>query len=136
MTIDRVGGGITPQSTLDPGTLLQQSLAGSKEVDPSKLLAELLKSLEVMQGTGSKGSVDPRPGPAGAPGLEAPMTDFSADQLSIILAQLNTKSQDAQIKTAKEGLEISKVQKEEMHKKAIEKIEEAARKAAEAAAKN
>ena len=132
-----VGTGGAGATLLDPSIDLK-ALAGQVQagtIDPSKLMAELLKALDVTEGAGNK-NVDGRQGPPGAPGLEPPSGDFSADQLSIILAELNNKSADAQMKTAKQGLEISKVQKEEMHKKAIEKLEEAAKKAAEAADKS
>ena len=135
MTIDRVGGGAAPQTSFDTSGL-QQTLAGGKPIDSARLLNDLLASLVVMQGAAAKGPAEPRTGPPGAPALEMPAEDFSADQLALILSALNNKSSEAQIKTAKEGLEISKTQKDEMHKKAIEKIEEAARKAAEAASKN
>jgi hypothetical protein len=131
------GPGNAGATLLDPNIGLKE-LAGQVQagtIDPSKLMAELLKALEVTEGAGNK-NVDGRQGPPGAPGLEPPSTDFSADQLSIILATLNNKTADAQMKTAKQGLEISKAQKEEMHQKAMEKLEEAAKKAAEAADKS
>jgi len=138
VSINSLGPGTTTTTNLNDPNLDLKTLAGQVQagtIDPSKLMGELLKALQTTEGPDSK-NVDGRKGPPGAPGLEPPVNDFSADQLSLILAALNTKSQDAQMKTAKEGLEISKLQKDEMHKKAIEKIEEAARKAAEAASKN
>jgi len=135
VTIDTIGGPTSSIKTpTDDGLSKEIQKKGASEIDQEKLLSELLKSLESYEGTGGKG-VDPRPGPKGAPALEMPKGDFSADQLSLLLAALSNKNSESQLKTAKVGLNASLKDKNEMHKKAIEKIQEAAKAAQEAVEK-
>jgi hypothetical protein len=134
VTIDTVGGPSSSIKLTDDGLSKEILKKGAGEIDQEKLLSELLKTLESYEGTGGKG-VDPRPGPKGAPALEMPSGDFSADQLSLLLAALSNKNNESQLKTAKIGLDVSLKQKNEMHLKAIQKIQEAAKAAQEASEK-
>lgn len=130
MTIQSINIGNLPPGT-DPTTLAQSAqVTGASATQITEIGAQYLESLGGNVGGNQAGRA-----PQGAPQLEAPRGDFSADQLALLLMSLQNKSEDAQLKTAKQGLEVSKLQKEDMHKRAIEKIEEAARKAAEAAEK-
>lgn len=131
MNIDRVGGGgvATLPPGMETGPLTSKQAGGA---DSAQLLANLMQSVEAMEGPGAKKAAEGRPGPPGAPALEVPAGDFSADQLSLVLAALSSKNNEAQMKTAKDGLEITKQQKAESNKKAMEKLEEALRKHAEA----
>ncbi|MBL8332220.1 MAG: type III secretion system translocon subunit SctE [Rubrivivax sp.] len=71
----------------------------------------------------------------GAPVLEAPVVDFSGDQLALILAALDTKIKEAQGKTAKEGIEAARQQTESANKDMLEKLQEVIDKQKEAAEK-
>ena len=134
--IDRVGTGPTtlPNSG-DPLGGTGKSGAGITQVDSGKLLSDLLKALEVTSGAGAKGSVDGRPGPAGAPALETANGQFDSDELALILGHMQSKATEGQLRTAKEGIELTQMKQKEAGLKAIQKIEEAAAKFAEAKAK-
>lgn len=59
----------------------------------------------------------------GAPTIGCIAISFSAEDLAAALAVLMGKTQDAQLRTAKEGLGVTRQKMEECHKKALEKIE-------------
>ncbi len=71
----------------------------------------------------------------GAPTLETPIFDFSGDQLALLLAAMDTKIKDLQAKTAREGIEVARVQTETANTDMLEKLQEAIDEQAEAAAK-
>lgn len=71
----------------------------------------------------------------GAPELPPALNDFSGDQLALILAAIDSKIKQGQAKTAKEGIEAARVQKESQNREMLKKIGEAIEKQKEAAAK-
>jgi hypothetical protein len=71
----------------------------------------------------------------GAPELPLPLNDFSADQLALILAAVDSKIKQAQAQSAKEGIESARVQKETSNKEMLKRLAEAIEKQREAAAK-
>lgn len=82
------------------------------------------------QATGTPGVSDSN----GAPEIEGVGKTFSADDLAEVLRLLDSKTKEAQLRTAKESIETSKLKMAENHKQIIAKIEENAKKCAEAAA--
>lgn len=93
------------------------------------------KALQYMKSNTTQQGGNATPGVAdanGAPEIDGVKISFSAEDLGDALRMLGTKTQDAQLKSAKESLETSKLKMAESHKKAIEKIEEYARQCAEA----
>lgn len=68
----------------------------------------------------------------GAPTLALPLTDFSGDQLALMLAAIDSKVKESQAKTAKEGIEAARVRTEAQNKDIQEKMEEAIDKQKEA----
>lgn len=72
----------------------------------------------------------------GAPSIGDIVLNFSAEDLSAALLVLQGKTQDAQLRTAKEGLGVTRLKMEENHKKALEKIDKWIKKCESAAAKS
>jgi hypothetical protein len=71
----------------------------------------------------------------GAPALPAAITDFSGDQLALLLAAIDTKIKEAQGKTAKEGIEAARQQTDSANKTMLTKLQDAIDKQKEAAEK-
>lgn len=61
---------------------------------------------------------------AGAPQIDGVTVNFSAEDMAAVLTALQSKTQDAQIRTAKEGLEVSKKQRQDQHEKVMNKLNE------------
>ena len=72
----------------------------------------------------------------GAPAIGGITINFSAEDLTAALAVLQGKTQDAQLRTAQEGLGVTRQKMEENHKKSLEKIETWIKKCESAAAKS
>lgn len=68
----------------------------------------------------------------GAPSLPPSITDFSGDELALVLAAMDTKIKELQGKTAKEGIEAARQQTETANKKMLDKLQEAIDKQKEA----
>ncbi len=71
----------------------------------------------------------------GAPALDLPLTEFSGDELALLLSALDTKIKDTQARTAKEGIELARVQKQTANTEMLDKIQEAIDQQKEAAEK-
>ncbi|WP_159910925.1 type III secretion system translocon subunit SctE [Pantoea sp. 18069] len=72
----------------------------------------------------------------GAPALAAVTSQFAPEELVLILQALKMKTQEGQLRTAKEGLGITRQKLEQEHKKSLDKLEEAIKKGESAAAKS
>lgn len=72
----------------------------------------------------------------GAPKLPAMNINFSAEDLTAILVAMQGKTQDAQMRTASEGLKVSKNKLKAQHEKNMQKITEWADKVTKAAKKS
>lgn len=72
----------------------------------------------------------------GAPRLDGVQINFSAEDLAATLLVLQGKTQEAQLRTAKEGLQISRDKMKIQHEKAIKKLDECIKKCASAASKS
>jgi len=73
--------------------------------------------------------------PPGAPALEPPAEHFDMESIALVLGALQSKLSELQLGTAKEQVKLDQAKKDELHKEAIKKIEDAAKKLAEAASK-
>lgn len=71
----------------------------------------------------------------GAPSIGNATIDFSAEDMTLKLLELQSKTRDAQLRTAKEGLGVSRQKIAENHQKSLEKIETWIQKSKSAAAK-
>lgn len=108
-----------------------QALPGAVPLN-AKWLQELIGvALKTSQTGGKDGVTDAN----GAPVLDAPVVDFSGDQLALIMAALDTKIKEAQGKTAKEGIEAARQQTDSANKDMLKKLDEAIKKQKEAAEK-
>lgn len=112
--------------------------AGATEATGELNSAALLEDMQIaarqyttgMQG-GGNGVVDA----AGAPSIDGVSFNFSAEDMAAALQVLQGKTQDAQIRTAKEGIEVSKVKQQNAHETAMKKLDEWIKKCKDAAAK-
>ena len=89
------------------------------------------KTANLQQAGGKNGS-----GLAGTntpPSLPAPMMEFSAEDMALVLTTLQNKTSEIQLITAKEGLNITKKKMEDLNAKAMDKLKEAIASAEKAA---
>lgn len=105
-----------------------QSVQDGRKVDE---LLEIQKSLQDAGGAGRANGAS-----SSAPAIGGVTMSFSAEDLAAALLVLQGKTQESQIKTAKEGLDTSRIQSEKANEKALNKIIEANEKAQEAAGKS
>jgi hypothetical protein len=132
-------GGYTapPPSTLDPNALPLPGGAGgagTSTVDSAKLLADMLQLVQGMNAKTPGGA----PGvttSSGAPSIDGVTIDFSPEDMAAALLVLQGKTSDAQISTAKQGVDISKKKMEQKNTEAMAKIKDWIQKCEEAAAK-
>ncbi|WP_168735328.1 type III secretion system translocon subunit SctE [Pseudothauera rhizosphaerae] len=110
--------------------------AGITEADATRMLGEVAKLMGELVGEYKTGGTGGKNTPQGAPVLSEPERAFSPDELALIIGSMQNKITELQAQSAKEGIKLSDTQKQEAHQKAIEKIEEAAKKMAEANEKN
>lgn len=73
------------------------------------------------QGTGNKAGSNPV-GVGAPPTLAAPILEFSAEEMALILTSLQSKTSELQMSNAKEGLNISKKKMEDLNSQALDKI--------------
>ncbi|MBS7777595.1 type III secretion system translocon subunit SctE [Acidovorax sp. CCYZU-2555] len=123
----------TFQAPAPSGTDTPTAAANVRALDTAALLGDL--------GTSGKNGAAGSTGAAlisnanGSPSIGNVAIDFSAEDLTAALLVLQGKTQDAQLRTAKEGLGVSRLKMEENHKKSMEKIETWIKKSESAAAK-
>ncbi len=131
MEIRNNGGGLPAGlPPTEPGASAETARTISP--DTSKLLAELAAlAASHAGGSGAPGL----PGGTGAPQIGGVTMDFSAEDMAAALLVLQGKTQDAQLRTAKEGLDAARLKADHANKKALDKIDTMIKKAAEAAAK-
>lgn len=125
-------GSTAPSATGTPSADLPGIAAGGAISPLQDWMRTLIDQIAKLDRTRSDdGVVDPN----GAPTLETPIFDFSGDQLALLLAAMDTKIKDLQAKTAREGIEVARVQTETANTDMLEKLQEAIDEQAEAAAK-
>lgn len=109
----------------------KMSAPGVTQLDTTKFLSEL-QTMAAQMNAGRGAAA----GEAwGVPVLEGPSKTMSPSDMVAFLAFLQGKTQDAQMKTSAEGLDIAQNKITEAHGKAIEKLEEWAANCAAAAEK-
>lgn len=112
---------------LADGVAKQPTAAGALGTMPQagQVLADLQAALARMQSQGGAGAPV-----AGAPRLDAPALDnLSTDDLAMLIGNLQSKTSDAQIKTAMNGLDLAKLKKEQQNEKVLTQMKESAEKA-------
>lgn len=125
MNINGGSGYVLAEGEIQPSAI--GDAAAELEGVKQKML-EWLVSAAKQQPEGSPGICDAN----GAPEIDGVSINFSAEDLTDALRMLGTRNQEARLLTAKEGLENSKLQMADNRRANIEKIEEYARKYAEA----
>lgn len=103
-----------------------------KSVQDGSKVDELLQIQKSLQNTNGPGRVG---GAGNAPAIGGVTMSFSAEDLAAALLVLQGKTQESQLKTAKEGLETSRIQSDKANEKALNKILDANKKAEDAEAK-
>ena len=122
------GAGAYSLGATDGSATLQDVAAMSQQMI-EELQQKVLQFVQTQQvGSATPGVSDGN----GAPEIDGVRISFSAEDLGDALRLLGNKTQEQQLKAAKESLETSKLKMGESHRKAIEKIEEYAKKCAEA----
>lgn len=130
--------GFTPAPSSTPNEIkgeAEQIAAGAlSNVQSAKLasnLVALAKTLNTQNPQGTPGVTNSN----GAPELDGVTIQFSPEDLAAALQVLQGKTQDAQLKTAKEGIEGNRIKQQAAHAEALKKIQEAIKAAEEASAK-
>lgn len=143
MTEIRTGLPQLASFTSDTAGLGTAALAGQvagQGVDLSALAARFVEMAAKLASAGAgttgaargEGSVS---NANGAPSLPAPPDNISAEDMAMVLQNLQTKTQDAQLRTSSENLRMAKTKMEQNQAQQLEKIKEWADKTAEANAK-
>lgn len=140
--INRVGGGssfanfVPGNASADAAANLQQS-----KLDPAQVLQEisnLAATLQASQATGSNGvgsGGNSITNANGAPQIDGVSLNFSAEDMAAALVALQSKTQEAQANTAKQGIETSKKKLEDQNQRAMDKIKDWIKKCEEQSAK-
>jgi len=122
------GGGAYPLGQSEGAAVTKDVSALSQQV-VEELQQKVLQYVKGQQaGVATPGVTDGN----GAPEIDGVVIAFTAEDLGDALRLLGNKTKEQQLKAAKESLETSKLKMSESHKKAITKIEEYAKKCAEA----
>ena len=134
VTAPPTGGAVYDPSLVEgqDGANPLSSLSGKQIEELQQKILQWLQTSQSQQPNGTPGVTDGN----GAPEIDGVKINFSAEDLGDALRMLGTKNQEARLKTAKEGLESSKTKMAENHKANIAKIEEYAKKYAEAHSKS
>lgn len=104
---------------------------GVNDVDATKLLQEISTLLNVLGKGGTPGVSSAN----GAPDIDGVSSDFSAEDMAAKLSSLQGKTQDAQMRTAAQGIKISESKINQQHTESIKRLEEYAANCAAAAEK-
>lgn len=136
-TSDLQSRGLTNWGQTGMGDTAAAGEAGAT-VNSSALLEEI--RIASLQYAGAQQSANNAQGngvvnAAGAPSIDGVSINFSAEDMAAALQVLQGKTQEAQIRTAKEGIEVSKVKQQNAHETAMKKLDEWIKKCKDAAAK-
>jgi len=138
--ITRVAGGpaaFTPAFQSDNLSADVASRMQQARLDPTqslKELADLAGTLKTLNAQGSTGGNSIANG-NGAPQLDGVTVNFSAEDMAATLLVLQGKTQEAQLSTAKEGINTNKKKLEDQNQRATDKINDWIKKCEEASAK-
>ncbi|MBS1196638.1 MAG: outer protein [Proteobacteria bacterium] len=111
-----------------PPLTQQEQLANLSDQNRTEVQQMVLQFIQGAQQTGGTPGVNDA---NGAPQIDGVVLSFSAEDLGDALRLLGNKTKEGQLKSAKEGLLVSKEKMAENHKEAIKKIEEYAKKCVE-----
>lgn len=133
--IGSISGGGRYQNFLPDAVGTQTTgTTGLNAVDSSQLLGELQRlaaTLQAQNPGGTSGVTNSN----GAPSIDGVQINFSPEDMMAALQVLQGKTQEAQLKTAKEGLQTSKTKMDQSNQRAMDKINEWIKKCEEASAK-
>lgn len=138
VTSNSAGPGYNSSLTGTDGGGQVGGASGSQQIgglDLDKFYDEVLKFAQQYETSGQPGEDDPLVDQRGAPRLDAPTQSFSANDMVDLLRSLRGKTQDEQLKAAKEGLESARIKSEKNTEKQLEKIKEWVDKCKEAQSK-
>lgn len=105
------------------------------DLNLEKFYDEVRKFTRQYDTSGQIGEDDPLVDQRGAPRLDAPTETFSANDMVDLLRSLRSKTEDGQLRTAKEALESARIKAEKNTDQQLEKIQEWIEKCKEAESK-
>lgn len=108
---------------------------GIENLDVRKFYDEVMKIANQFTQTAPVGGGNPLVDKLGAPRIDAPNQNFSVNDLTDLLRAMRGKSQDGQLRAAKEGIEAAKIKAEANNGAQLEKIKEWVDKCKEAESK-
>ncbi|MFN9475313.1 type III secretion system translocon subunit SctE [Acidovorax sp.] len=110
-------------------------LQASIQTDPNKILDEISKLAGTLQATGQSAGGNNVANAYGAPQIDGVSLNFSAEDMAAALLVLQGKTQEAQLKTAKEGIDTASKNQQLQHEKSMKKIQDWIKKCEDQAAK-
>jgi transloator len=128
------GGGYIGGANGSPAPTEAANTGATSSLDSVKLLQEMSKMAASLQAQSPNG-VSGVSNSNGAPAIDGVNLDFSPEDMAAALLVLQSKTQEAQLGTAREGLVTSKKKLEEKNQQAMDKINDWIKKCEEAAAK-
>lgn len=126
---DGNGGAYLPDSTASTGAGNLEGAIGTGATS-QKLLAELVQLTATLGGQAGVTNSN------GAPAIGGVTINFSPEDMAAALLVLQGKTQDAQLRTAREGLESSRAKMQDQNEKALAKINDWIKSCESAAAKD
>ncbi|MBJ7263416.1 MAG: type III secretion system translocon subunit SctE, partial [Burkholderiaceae bacterium] len=108
---------------------------GIQNLDVRKFYDEVMKIANQFSQTAPVGGGNPLVDKLGAPRIDAPNQNFSVNDLTDLLRSMRSKSQDGQLRAAKEGIEAAKLKAEANNNAQLEKVKEWVDKCKEAESK-
>ncbi len=112
-------------------TQLQQRI----QADPNKVMQEITQLAGTLQSGAGRSGGGNVTNSNGAPQIDGVSLSFSPEDMAAALLVLQGKTQEAQLKTAKEGIETNSIKQKAQNEKAMAKIQEWIKKCEDAAAK-
>lgn len=142
--ITRIGGGNSHINSSLSGPMGPdvKTLMKDAGLDTAALLKDITDVTALLNASGVSGKAGATGGKGdgitnnnGAPAIDGVNLNFSAEDLAAMLVALQSKTQEAQLKTAKEGIATNAKKMEDQNQQALTKIKDAAKKMEEASAK-
>lgn len=138
MDISHTTGSPSLTSTQAQGTQNTYASNSTQQAERSETLLDPIAFLNITTTVDSSAEVGAQriSNSNGAPTLDGVLINFSAEDLAATLLVLQGKTQEAQLATAKEGLQISRDKMKVLHEKNIKKLDEVIKKCQSAASKS
>ncbi len=114
---------------------LATQLQGRIQADPNKVMQEISQLAGTLQSGAGRSGGGNVTNANGAPQIDGVSLNFSAEDMAAALLVLQGKTQEAQLKTAKEGIETNSQKQKVQNERAMAKLQEWIKNCQDAAAK-